>query len=217
MPRNLKITLVILGAWAALIVLSLPGTRERLARLARPGEEQRAIREVTRPPIATPSDTKVKTPIFWATATGDALAAVEVELPLSSDPVVRAKQVTEALILRPPTEAQRTLPADAVLAEFYLLPDGTGIADFNGTLASSMPSGILSEQLAADSITRTLAANLPQLTRVRILIQGAEADTVAGHVDLTGYFVVRMRPAAAPAATQAPEPKREGKVRAGRM
>ncbi len=207
MPRNLKITLAILAAWAAFIVLSLPGTRERLARLARPGEEQRAIREVTRPPIATPTDVKVKTPIFWANPGRDGVTAVEVELPLSSDPVVRAKQVTEALILRPPSEAHRTLPADAALSEFYLLPDGTGIADFSGTLAGSMPSGILSEQLAVDSITRTLGANLPQLTRVRILIQGAEADTVAGHVDLTGYFVLRMRP----------EPADPEKVRAGRM
>jgi len=48
--------------------------------------------------------------------------------------------------------------ADAVLLAFYLLPDGTGIADFSEALATSVPSGIASEQMAVDSIARTLEA-----------------------------------------------------------
>jgi hypothetical protein len=101
----------------------------------------------------------------------------------------------------------RTLPADAVLLEFYLLPDGTGVADFSEALSSTMPSGIESEQLAADSIARTLEANVPQVRRLKILIHGQETETLAGHLDLTGYFPVnakaapvreKLTPAAAP-------------------
>ena len=80
----------------------------------------------------------------------------------------------------------RTLPPDAVLLAFYLLPDGTGIADFSEALATSIPSGIESEQVAVDSITRTLAANVPQVVRLKILIHGQEVETLAGHLDLTG-------------------------------
>jgi hypothetical protein len=53
-----------------------------------------------------------------------------------------------------------------------------------------MPSGIQSEQLAVDSIARTLEANVPRVKRLKILIHGQELDTLAGHVDLTQIFVV---------------------------
>jgi hypothetical protein len=68
------------------------------------------------------------------------------------------------------------------------LPDGTAIADFSDTFSSGTPSGILSEQLAIDSILRTLESNVSSLRRLKILIHGQEVDTLAGHVDLTGFF-----------------------------
>jgi len=70
------------------------------------------------------------------------------------------------------------------------LPDGTAVADFSEALATAIPSGIQSEQLAVDSITRTLQANVPQVQRLRILIHGQEVDTLAGHLDLTQPFQV---------------------------
>jgi hypothetical protein len=48
----------------------------------------------------------------------------------------------------------------------------------------------LSEQIAVDSITHTLAANVSSISRLKILIHGQEAETLAGHVDLTGFFPV---------------------------
>jgi hypothetical protein len=82
------------------------------------------------------------------------------------------------------------LPPDAALLAFYILPDGTGIADFSEALGTSIPSGIQSEQTAVDSITRTLEANVPQIQRLKILIHGQEVDSLAGHLDLTQTFQV---------------------------
>jgi len=104
----------------------------------------------------------------------------------------------------------RTLPPDAVLLAFYLMPDGTAIADFSEALATSIPSGIVSEQLAVNSITRTLEANVPQVQRLKILIHGQEMETLAGHLDLTMAFVVNTYPAQPPAKT-APAPSVAGK------
>jgi hypothetical protein len=96
----------------------------------------------------------------------------------------------------------RTLPPDAVLLAFYLLPNGTAIADFSESLATETPSGIQSEQMAVDSITRTLEANVPQIQRLKILIHGQELETLAGHLDLTGMFLVSTNAAgAAPAGS----------------
>ncbi len=102
-------------------------------------------------------------------------------------------------LLAGPVDAElRTLPPDALLLAFYLLPEGTGIADFSEALATSIPSGIVSEQLAVNSITRTLEANVPQVQRLKILIHGQEVETLAGHLDLTGTFVVNTKPALLP-------------------
>jgi Sporulation and spore germination len=133
------------------------------------------------------------------------LEPTTVELDLSADAEKRAKQLITALIEKTPSQTQRTLPTDAVLLQFYLMPDGTGIADFSEALETDTPSGILNEEMAVDSIVRTLGANLSDVYRLKILIRGQEADTLAGHLDLSGFFNVtpqaQTQPAAAGIAT----------------
>jgi spore germination protein GerM len=186
----------------------LPRLWRRVRELQKPVQtEEQARREIVQPPISTPTDVKVKARMYWA-APGNtgALEPEDVDLALSADPVLRSRQLVDALILSPPSPEQRTLPADTTLLDFYLMPDGTAIADFADTFATGTPSGILSEQLALDSITRTLAASVPQVRRLKILLHGQEADTLAGHLDLTGFFPVNTAavPAAPPVANPVP-------------
>jgi hypothetical protein len=198
MSRNLKIAFAVLAALVLIGVLSLGGLRQRVQRLAESQfAEERARREVLSKPISTPTDVTVKAKIFWAAGAGQT-APVEIDLPLSADPVERSRQLIQALIANPPTADQRTLPADAALLGFYILPDGTAVADFSDAIASEMPSGILSEGMAVNSLAQTLAANVPALRKLKILIHGQEVDTLAGHVDLTGFFdLAALQPAAA--------------------
>ncbi|MBZ5500619.1 MAG: GerMN domain-containing protein [Acidobacteriia bacterium] len=188
MPRNLKLAL---GLLAVAVLIGLISLREMHRRIARLGEmqasEERARHEVLAPPISTPTDVTVKARIFWA-AGPDQLAPAEINLPLSADPVQRSRQLVRALLALPPTPAQRTMPADAVLLGFYILPDGTAVADFSDALAAETPSGIVSEQLTVNSLARTLESNVPALRRLKILIHGQEVETLAGNVDLSGFF-----------------------------
>jgi hypothetical protein len=62
--------------------------------------------------------------------------------------------------------------------------------------------------LAVNSITRTLEANVPQVRRMKILIHGQEVETLAGHLDLTGTFVVNTNLAQTP---QKPAPTPSGR------
>jgi Sporulation and spore germination len=208
MPRNLKIALGVLCILVLIGLISLRGLHQRIEHLAETeAAEERARREVLAPPISTPTDVKGKAEIFWAVGP-DRIAPVEVELELSADPVQRAKQVLHALVEDPPTAEQRTVPPDTTLLAFYILPDGTAIADFSDALASETPSGILSEEIAVGSIARTLAINMPSLRRLKILIHGQEVDTLAGHVDLTGYFDLNpAAPAPPPQSVAAPAAK----------
>jgi spore germination protein GerM len=190
MSRNIKITLAILSIAVVVGLLSLRGLHERVNRLARDeASEEQSRRAVVSAPITTPTDAPSNATVFWAdpSAPGQ-LAPTQVKLQLSSDAAMRGKQVIQALIQDPSDADDRTLPADVRLLAFYVLPDGTAIADFSDELSVETPSGILSEQLAVNSIVRTLEANVPTLRRLHILIHGQESDTLAGHVDLTGYF-----------------------------
>jgi len=160
---------------------------------------EQARRELLPPAPVSGGDPKIKAKMYWGSRSRQGeLEAVTIELPLSSDPVLRAKQVLNTLLAGPVDPEVRTLPPDAALLAFYLLPDGIAVADFSEALANSIPSGIESEQLAVDSITRTLAANIPQAKQLKILIHGQEADTLAGHLDLTQPFEVSLNGVAAP-------------------
>lgn len=188
MPRNLQITLGILAVAVLVGLISLRGLHKRIETLAeQPASDERARRELREQAITSPEDVTEKARIFWA-AGADRVAPVEVDLPLSHDAVQRAKQVLHELVDDPPTAQQRTLPPDVAVVGFYILTDGTAVADFSSALASETPSGILSERLAVDSIARTLEANVAGLRRLKILIQGQEVETLAGHLDLTGFF-----------------------------
>jgi spore germination protein GerM len=185
------IAALVITVIAALIYL--PILRKRMKRAARLQEqsEEQARRELTQPIPINPGDPRVKAKLFWISdEDNSALMPAVVELPLSSDPVLRSKQVLNTLLAGPVDAELRTLPPDAVLLAFYILADGTAIADFSEALATSTPSGIASEQMAVDSMARTLEANVPQVRRLKILIHGQEVETLAGHVDLTGTFVV---------------------------
>jgi hypothetical protein len=199
--RNLKITIAILMVAVVIGLLSLRGLSKRIERLQEnPSTEEQARRELLAPKVSTPTDVLARAKIYWA-AGADSTSPTEVELALSADPVQRARQVIGTLVSETPSPEQRTLPEDTTLLGFYLLPNGTAVADFSDSLSSETPSGILSERLAVDSIVQTLKGNLPAARRLKILIHGQEVDTLAGHVDLTGFFDLNP-PAASPVTVQ---------------
>jgi hypothetical protein len=191
---------------AAIYLPILRRNIRQAAKLQQRSEEQ-ARRELTQPTVLNPSDPKVKAKLFWASGADDGtLSAVTVELPLSNDPVLRAKQVLNTLLAGPVDTELRTVPPDAALLAFYLLPDGTAIADFSEALATSIPSGIESEQMAVDSIAKTLEANVPKVRRLKILIHGQEVETLAGHLDLSQAFLVNANVSPGPRAAATSQP-----------
>jgi spore germination protein GerM len=187
---------------AAIYFPALRGQVNRAAQLTEKTAEQ-ARRELVSPTAS--GEPRVKVKMFWGSKSQNGtLAPVTVELPLSNDPVLRAKQVINTLLAGPVDPEARTLPPDAALLEFYILPDGTAVADFSEAMATSIPSGIQSEQAAIDSIARTLEADVPEVMRLKILIHGQEVDTLAGHVDLTLPFRVNTKVVVLPPSAQAP-------------
>jgi hypothetical protein len=209
LSKGLWTTILILTAMVVVGLFTVPGLRRAVQRLrSTPRTEEQARREVMQEPISTPTDVQVQAQMFWLSASSpSSLEPTAIQLPLSADSVERSKQLLNALITRAPAAEKRTLPAEASLLAFYIQPDGTAIADFSDEIASAMPSGILSEQLAVQSIAQTLGTNMTGIRRLKILVHGQEAESLAGHLDLYGLFPVPSPAAAAastPAASSAP-------------
>ena len=114
------------------------------------------------------------------------LAAEPRNIPLPESPAAAIPVVMRELIKGPavPT-TPRLFPADTVLRGAWLLPGGTAVVDLGGpTLQQGWGTGSHQEMMAAYSVVQTLTANFADARRVRILVNGTPAETLAGHVSL---------------------------------
>lgn len=79
----------------------------------------------------------------------------------------------------------RIFPSDTVVRAAFLLPDGTAFLDLGGpTLTQGWGTGSHEELMAVYSVVETVTTDFPQAKRVRILVNDAPAETLAGHVNL---------------------------------
>ncbi|HEY2091945.1 MAG TPA: GerMN domain-containing protein [Thermoanaerobaculia bacterium] len=79
----------------------------------------------------------------------------------------------------------RAFPADTVVRGAFLLPDGTAFVDLGGvTLTQGWPAGSHEELMAVYSLVQTITANFPEAKKVRLLVNGTPAETLAGHIAL---------------------------------
>ncbi len=111
----------------------------------------------------------------------------------------RIHQIILALIDGSLKGLRRPLPPTAELRAAFLTADGTAYLDFSSNALVPFVPGVQSETLTIYSIVNSLAANIPAVKRVRILVQGQEVDTLNGHADMNEDFApdtTRNKPAA---------------------
>jgi spore germination protein GerM len=116
------------------------------------------------------------------------LKAEERTLGRQDNAVARAKSMISGLIEGPKSHLLPALPQETKLLALYITEDGVGYADFNKAISERHPGGCLTELLTIFSVVNTLALNLEEVERVKILIEGREAQTLAGHIDIRFPF-----------------------------
>ncbi len=109
-----------------------------------------------------------------------------------TNPVMFAKNIIQALIRGPGHGLMRTLPQDTKLRALYVTDDGTAYADFSVALKDNHPGGVMAELITIYSIVNSLVLNITGIDRVKILIEGHEFLTLAGHIDLQNPFTPEM-------------------------
>jgi spore germination protein GerM len=100
------------------------------------------------------------------------------------DTVSFARAIIEALIKGPQKGLLQTLPNGTALHALYITPDNVCYVDFSEAIRTNHPGGSNSELLTIYSVVNSLILNIPRIERVKILIDGNETSTLAGHIDL---------------------------------
>ena len=101
-----------------------------------------------------------------------------------ADPVGLADAIVKALIRGPQKGLLKTIPTDTRLKALFITPDGTCYIDLSWAVSKNHPGGSNAELLTIYSMVNSLVLNVPQIERVQILIDGNQAPTLAGHIDL---------------------------------
>ena len=103
----------------------------------------------------------------------------------------RAEEILRALLaVYTGKNALHRIVGGAEVRSVYFVDPGLAVVDINGGFAKSQASGVLSEELTFASLVQTLSANTPGVVRVKFLVDGKEANTLAGHADLSGSYDV---------------------------
>jgi len=173
--------LAFVGALAVLVLIALS-----IARMYGPGRSA-PVDEV---PIAgTPSTPKetahITATLFFGAPDGQTLVAVRRDVALADTVVEQGRQILNAQLAEvPQAPVVSVIPAGTKLRAFYVTDRGDAFVDLSSDVVTGHPGGSLNELLTVYAIVDAVTANLPAVRRVQILVDGKEADTIAGHVDL---------------------------------
>jgi hypothetical protein len=119
------------------------------------------------------------------------LRAQAAQIPMPSVRQQRAEEVLHTLVtLYLDKSSPHPLPPGSDIRSVYLVDPGMAVIDVNAALADGHRSGVLAEELTIASMIQTLSANIPGILRVKILVEGKERETLAGHADLSNFFDV---------------------------
>jgi len=143
-------------------------------------------------PVAPPTvGATEEVTLYVADDAAGMLRPQSVRIPLPSGRQQRAEELLRALVnLYLEKSTSHPLPPGSEVRNVYLLEPGTAVIDTNGALADNHRSGILVEELTVTSLIQSLASNLGGINRVKILVEGKQRDTLAGHADLSDFYDV---------------------------
>ena len=180
-----------------LVILAMAGYFVHLKRkaeaIASPQLQQALVA-----PVNGPAETTL---LFLPNDEDGTLRATSVTLALPSDSGERARLALHTLIARGmEKDSPHPYGAGADVHDVFLMDPNSAVVNLNQSLVAGQHPGIQNEQLTLYSMVLTLKAQLPQLARVRFLVEGKSAETLAGHVALSDWMDVAQVQQSAPIA-----------------
>ncbi len=130
--------------------------------------------------------------LYFSDKENSFLIAEERQVSHATHPAQFGQTIIAALIQGPTEGLMRTIPTGTKLLALFVAPDKTAYVNLTTTIKDAHPGGIQSEQMTIFSIVNSLILNIPEINAVKILIDGQETTTLAGHINLRFPFKANM-------------------------
>jgi spore germination protein GerM len=184
MPRHLMITLAVLLAAALGLSVYAWHVRKTVASTPVATADTRPLA----PPVAGPTE---RVTLFVAHDEDGTLRPQSALIPMPSGRQQRAEELLTALVsLYLEKSSPHALGAGSEVRSVFLVDPGVAVIDLNAAFADTHRSGVLVEELTVASLIQTISTNTPGILKVKILVDGKERDTLAGHADLSDFYDV---------------------------
>ena len=172
-------------AIGSLVVLVIVALAWMIAAIA-PRTPLRSTPAAASPAAAAPAgpERKIKATLYYISEDGLSLPGVQREVPFGDSIEEQARRIVEAQLGDAPAPYASPVPAGTSLRALFIGQRGEAFVDLGGEVRTKHPGGALYELFTIYAVVDALTVNLPAITRVQILIDGKEVETLAGHVDL---------------------------------
>jgi hypothetical protein len=144
-------------------------------------------------PAAAP-ERKITATLYYIAEDGMALVGVQREVPFGEPVAEQARRIVEAQLAAAPAPLAAAVPDGTTLRGVYVAERDCDAAaatcqrdafvDLSVEARNRHTGGALDELFTIYAIVDAVTVNLPAISRVQILVDGKEVDTLAGHVDL---------------------------------
>jgi hypothetical protein len=156
-------------------------------------------------PAAVPADApaarapgaerKITATLYFVSEDGMSLVGVQREVPFGEPIVEQARRIVEAQLAPAPEPLAAAVPAGTTLRGIYVTERNCDAGDADTCIRDAFidlsaeartrhTGGALDELFTIYAIVDAVTVNLPAISRVQLLVEGREVDTLAGHVDL---------------------------------
>lgn len=178
--------IVIMLAGLAVLAIALGIYALHLKRKVARDEQFAAAQQMNVIPAAGPPEPVT---LYVANDTDGTLAKTQMSIPLPAERSERDRAVLRTLLLQYlKPDSPHAIGAGSEVRQVYLMGDDMAIVDTNSSFGDAHPSGVLAEELTLASLIVTLNANDSKIARVKILVNGQERETLAGHADLHRFY-----------------------------
>ena len=171
------------GALVVLVVVAFVWAIAAIApRL--PVRSQPAAASPATAPASAGAERRITATLYYISEDGLSLPGVQREVAFGDSIAEQARRIVEAQLADAPPPYAPPVPAGTSLRALFIGERGEAFVDLGGEIRTKHSGGSLAEIFTTYAIVNALTVNLPAITRVQILIDGKEVDTLAGHVDL---------------------------------
>ncbi len=125
---------------------------------------------------------------FYPSMDGNYLVGVKKKIKKEDDLSKQIKEVVKELFKGPDKKIKsiyNPFSANLKLNEFYLIENSIVVVDVNENIFDNLLGGSDDEILTIYSIVDTISYNFPFVKATQIIINGREAETLAGHIDIS--------------------------------